>query len=30
MGFDLAGVKKEWILSGGKFKNELLFQKLNH
>jgi len=30
MGFDLAGVKKEWILSGGKFKNELLFQKFKH
>lgn len=28
MGFELAGVKREWILVGGKFKNELLFQKL--
>ncbi len=27
MGFELAGVKKDWILVGGKFKNELLFQK---
>ena len=27
MGFKLAGVKKDWILVGGKFKNELLFQK---
>lgn len=28
MGFNLAGVKKDWILSGGEFKNELLFQKI--
>ncbi|MBT8181362.1 MAG: GNAT family N-acetyltransferase [Eudoraea sp.] len=27
MGFELAGVKKDWVLAGGKFKNELLFQK---
>lgn len=27
MGFELAGVKKDWVLVGGKFKNELLFQK---
>lgn len=27
MGFELAGIKKDWILVGGKFKNELLFQK---
>ncbi|MGB5228789.1 MAG: GNAT family N-acetyltransferase [Eudoraea sp.] len=26
MGFILSGVKKDWILLGGKFKNELLFQ----
>ncbi len=29
LGFELAGTKKDWILSGGQFKNELLFQKLN-
>ena len=27
MGFELSGIKKDWILVGGKFKNELLFQK---
>jgi diamine N-acetyltransferase len=27
-GFDLIGIKKDWILSNQKFKNELLFQKL--
>ncbi|UCD61860.1 MAG: GNAT family N-acetyltransferase [Flavobacteriaceae bacterium] len=27
MGFELAGIKKDWILVVGKFKNELLFQK---
>ena len=27
MGFELAGVKKDWVLVRGKFKNELLFQK---
>lgn len=27
LGFKLAGVKKDWVLVGGKFKNELLFQK---
>lgn len=29
LGFELAGTKTDWILSGGQFKNELLFQKLN-
>jgi diamine N-acetyltransferase len=29
-GFNLIGNKKDWILSGGRFKNELLFQKLNN
>jgi len=28
-GFKLIGNKKDWILSGGRFKDELLFQKLN-
>lgn len=27
LGFKLAGVKKDWVLVGGKFKNELLFQR---
>lgn len=27
-GFELVGIKKDWILSNQKFKNELLFQKL--
>jgi len=30
MGFEIAGCKKDWILSNGQFKNELLFQKLHH
>lgn len=30
VGFDFVGNKKAWIFSGGTFKNELLFQKLNH
>lgn len=30
VGFELVGNKKEWIFAKGKFKNELLFQKLNH
>lgn len=28
LGFEKVGVKKEWIRWGGKFKNELLYQKL--
>ncbi|PKA96636.1 diamine N-acetyltransferase [Flavobacteriaceae bacterium MAR_2009_75] len=28
LGFIEAGVKKDWILSDGKFKNEILFQKI--
>lgn len=30
LGFEQAGVKKDWNHSTGKFKNELLFQKINH
>ncbi len=30
MGFEHTGTRREWILSGGKFKNELLYQKINH
>ncbi len=29
MGFETTGTRKEWILSGGVYKNELLFQKIN-
>lgn len=29
LGFEEVGVKKDWILSEGKYKNEILFQKLN-
>ncbi len=29
MGFDEVGVKKDWIFSKGKFKNEILFQKIH-
>ena len=28
MGFERVGVKKDWILSQGSFKNEVLFQKI--
>lgn len=27
-GFVLSGVKKDWVLTGGNYKNELLFQKI--
>ena len=29
LGFNVVGVKKDWILSEGKFKNEILLQKIN-
>lgn len=29
-GFEIAGVKKDWIFSGGKYKNELLYQRLTN
>ena len=29
MDFEQVGVKKDWIFSKGKYKNEILFQKLN-
>ncbi|MCM4169777.1 Spermidine N(1)-acetyltransferase [Arenibacter antarcticus] len=29
MGFEKVGIKKDWISTGGKFKNEILFQKIN-
>ncbi len=29
LGFERVGIKKDWILSGGEFKNEVLFQKVN-
>ena len=29
LGFEKAGVKKEWIHTNGTFKNEILFQKIN-
>lgn len=29
LGFTRIGVKRDWIYSGGKYKNELLFQKIN-
>lgn len=30
IGFEQTGTRREWILSEGKFKNELLFQKIKH
>ena len=30
IGFEQVGVKKDWILSQGKFKNEILLQKINN
>ncbi|MCW5516515.1 GNAT family N-acetyltransferase [Muriicola sp. Z0-33] len=30
IGFEIVGVKKDWILSGGNFKNEVLLQKINN
>ena len=30
IGFEKVGVKKDWILSEGKFKNEVLLQKINN
>ena len=30
LGFEKVGVKKDWIFSKGLYKNEILFQKLNH
>lgn len=29
LGFKEVGVKKDWICTGGKFKNEILYQKIN-
>ncbi|CAM3484650.1 GNAT family N-acetyltransferase [Zobellia roscoffensis] len=29
MGFEEVGIKKDWIFSEGKYKNEILFQKIN-
>ena len=29
MGFQRAGLKKEWIRAGGRYKNEIMFQKIN-
>ena len=29
LGFELVGVKKDWIRTGNSFKNELLYQKIN-
>lgn len=29
LGFELVGTKKDWIFNEGKYKNELLFQKIN-
>ncbi len=29
LGFELVGTKKDWIFNEGRFKNELLFQKIN-
>jgi diamine N-acetyltransferase len=29
LGFENTGIRREWILSGGRFKNELLYQKFN-
>lgn len=30
LGFQNTGTRKEWILSGGVYKNELIFQKINY
>jgi len=30
LGFEQAGIKKDWIYSEGKYKNEILFQKIKH
>lgn len=30
LGFEQVGVKKDWILSQGDYKNEVLFQKINN
>jgi len=30
IGFEIVGVKKDWILSEGTFKNEILLQKINN
>lgn len=30
LGFEQVGIKKDWILSGGSFKNEILLQKINN
>lgn len=30
IGFETVGVKKDWILAGGGFKNEVLLQKINY
>lgn len=29
LGFEKTGIRKDWILSGGAFKNEIVFQKIN-
>lgn len=30
LGFQMAGIKKDWIRTGNTFKNELLYQKINN
>ena len=30
LGFERVGIKKDWIYSDGKYKNEVLFQKIEH
>ncbi len=30
LGFEQTGIKKDWILSGGSFKNEVVYQKINN
>lgn len=30
LGFEKTGIRKEWILSGGIYKDELAFQKISH
>lgn len=30
LGFENTGTRREWILSGGTFKNEILYQKINN
>ncbi|EWH13495.1 N-acetyltransferase GCN5 [Cellulophaga geojensis KL-A] len=30
MGFNAVGVKKDWIFTNGKFKDEILYQKINN